>query len=102
MFIAVLTLTAMALSIGLTLLWLGRKMAPDEDSLVEQINEILPEPQRGQCRFPLCAPYAHAIHHGHADNPQCPPAGADGVRKRAGPLDGEPDRGAGSCRAHEP
>lgn len=102
MFIAILTLTAMALAIGLTLLWLGRKMAPDEDSLVEQINEILPQTQCGQCGFPGCRPYAQAIADGEADINQCPPGGADGVRKLAALLDVEPKPVDESFGEHKP
>jgi len=87
---AILTLTAMALLIGAALLWLGRRLAPDEDSLVEQINEILPQTQCAQCGYPGCRPYAQAVAEGEADINQCPPGGEEGVRKLAALLDTEP------------
>ena len=54
---AILTLTAMVLVIGAVLLWLGRRLAPDEDSLIERINEVLPQTQCAQCGYPGCRPY---------------------------------------------
>ena len=86
---AVAMLTAMVLLIGGALLWLGRRLAPDEDSLVERINEILPQTQCAQCGYPGCRPYARAIAEGEADINQCPPGGEEVVRKLAQLLDVE-------------
>jgi len=87
---AILTLTGMTLAIGIALLWLGRRLAPNEESLVEQINEILPQTQCAQCGYPGCRPYAQAIADGEADINQCPPGGAEGVEKLATLLDTDP------------
>ncbi|RFF28945.1 MULTISPECIES: electron transport complex subunit RsxB [unclassified Wenzhouxiangella] len=99
---AVLTLTAMALVIGAILLWVSRRLAPDEDSLVEQINECLPQTQCAQCGYPGCRPYAQAIADGEADINQCPPGGEEGVRKLAELLDTEPKPLDESRGEHKP
>jgi len=87
MLAALLTLTLLIVALGAALLWLGGRMAADEDSLVEQINAILPQTQCAQCGYPGCRPYAQAIAAGQADINQCPPGGPDGVRKLAEMLD---------------
>lgn len=90
MSVAILTLTAMVLGIGAVLLWFGRRLSPDEDSLVERINEVLPQTQCAQCGYPGCRPYAQAIAEGEADINQCPPGGEEGVRQLADLLGVEP------------
>jgi electron transport complex protein RnfB len=87
---AILTLTVMMLGIGVLLLWIGRRLAPDDDGLVERINEILPQTQCAQCGYPGCRPYAEAIAEGAADINQCPPGGEEGIRQLAQLLDVEP------------
>lgn len=87
---ALLTLGVMTLATGLVLVWLGRRLQPDEDSLVEQINQLLPQTQCAQCGYPGCRPYAEAIASGEAEINQCPPGGEDGVRALADLLGTEP------------
>lgn len=48
-------------------------------SLVDQIDNLLPQTQCGQCSYKGCRPYAEAIASGEADIDQCPPGGDDGV-----------------------
>ena len=81
---------ALLLGIGLVLLLSARKWKPDEDSVVEQINRILPQTQCGQCGYPGCRPYAEAIASGEADINQCPPGGEAGVKALADLLGREP------------
>ena len=102
MLYAILTLTAMALVIGAALLWFSRRLAPDEDRLVEQINEILPQTQCAQCGYPGCRPYAQAIADGEAEINQCPPGGDDGVKQLAALLDVEPKPLDESRGEHKP
>lgn len=45
------------------------------DSLVNQIDALLPQTQCRQCNFSGCRPYAEAIATGGADINQCPPGG---------------------------
>lgn len=47
--------------------------------MIEQVNELLPQTQCGQCGFKGCRPYAEAIAGGRADINQCPPGGDDGI-----------------------
>ncbi len=49
------------------------------ESLVEQIDALLPQTQCRQCGFSGCNPYAAAIARGEADINQCPPGGAETI-----------------------
>lgn len=44
---------------------------------------VLPQTQCTRCGYPDCAGYAQALHEGKADVNQCPPGGAEGVRRLA-------------------
>jgi Na+-translocating ferredoxin:NAD+ oxidoreductase subunit B len=90
MFPALLTLGSITLTTGLLLVWLARRLQPDEDSLVEKINQVLPQTQCAQCGYPGCRPYAEAIARGETDINQCPPGGEQGVRELATLLGTEP------------
>ena len=58
-------------------------------SLVEQLNNALPQTQCTRCGYPDCQRYAEAIAQGEADINQCPPGGTDGVERLAA-LTGKP------------
>jgi electron transport complex protein RnfB len=49
------------------------------NSLIDQINALLPQTQCGRCSFNGCRPYAQAIATGKADINQCPPGGDEGI-----------------------
>ncbi|MGR9106695.1 MAG: RnfABCDGE type electron transport complex subunit B [Gammaproteobacteria bacterium] len=49
-------------------------------SLIDKIDEILPQTQCQRCHFEGCRPYAEAIAAGLADFNQCPPGGLVGIR----------------------
>ena len=83
MLIAISVLTALVMLLGAGLLWAGKRLQPDETSLTEQINAVLPQTQCAQCGYPGCRPYAQAIADGQADINQCPPGGEEGVRALA-------------------
>ena len=55
-----------------------------------QINALLPQTQCTRCGFPDCESYAQAIARGEAGINQCPPGGAEGV-KRLAALTGLPE-----------
>jgi len=55
-----------------------------------QINALLPQTQCTRCGFPDCESYAQAIARGEAGINQCPPGGAEGV-KRLADLTGLPE-----------
>ena len=52
-------------------------------SLIEQINNALPQTQCTRCGYPDCQRYAEAIVQGEADINQCPPGGTEGVERLA-------------------
>ena len=58
-------------------------------SLVEQLNNALPQTQCTRCGYPDCQRYAEAIALGEADINQCPPGGTEGVERLAA-LTGKP------------
>lgn len=58
-------------------------------SLVEQLNNALPQTQCTRCGYPDCQHYAEAIAQGEADINQCPPGGSEGVDRLAA-LTGKP------------
>jgi len=90
MLTAILTISTLGLLFGLGLGWAARYFSTDEDPVVEQINQILPQTQCGQCNYPGCKPYAEAIASGDADINQCPPGGEAGIRALADLLGREP------------
>ena len=70
------------------------KFKVEGDPLVEQIDDLLPQTQCGQCGYPGCKPYAQAVANGEAIN-KCAPGGDDTIKKIADlmgvdvqPLDG--------------
>ena len=80
---ALLVMLGLALFLGLVLGYAAIKFKVTESPLVQKIDAILPQTQCGQCGYPGCKPYATAIAQGDADINQCPPGGADGVRRLA-------------------
>ncbi len=52
-------------------------------TLADRINAALPQTQCTRCGYPDCAAYAQAISSGAADINQCPPGGAEGIRRLA-------------------
>jgi electron transport complex protein RnfB len=57
--------------------------------LADQINDLLPQTQCGQCGYPGCRPYAEAIASGDAIN-KCPPGGEETIHALADLLGVEP------------
>lgn len=71
---AILILLALAAVFGVILGFAAVKFKVDEDPIVDQIDNILPQTQCGQCSYPGCRPYAEAIANGDDIN-KCPPGG---------------------------
>ena len=82
MLAAIISLGVLALLFGATLGFAAIKFRVEGDPLVEQIDEILPQTQCGQCGYPGCRPYAEAIANGDDVN-KCPPGGEATVQKLA-------------------
>ncbi|MEY4491326.1 MAG: Electron transport complex protein rnfB [Pseudomonadota bacterium] len=58
-------------------------------SLVERLNQALPQTQCTRCGYPDCQRYAEAIAQGVANINQCPPGGTEGVERLAA-ITGKP------------
>lgn len=56
-------------------------------SLVDAIDALLPQTQCTKCGYEGCRPYAEAVASRAAEINQCPPGGAEGIRKLAHLLD---------------
>ena len=70
-----------------------------QSPLIGRIHDVLPQTQCKRCGYPDCLAYARAIAAEEADINQCPPGGAEGVKRLAAittrpaePID--PDFGA--------
>ncbi len=62
-------------------------MVPGNDStLIDRIDDLLPQTQCGKCGYNGCRPYAQAIAAGEAEINQCPPGGAPGISDLANLL----------------
>jgi len=72
---AIIVLTALASIFGLILGYAAIRFKVEGDPIVDQIDNLLPQTQCGQCTYPGCRPYAEAIASGEADINQCPPGG---------------------------
>lgn len=80
--VGILTLAGLALLFGLILGFAAVRFKVDGDPLVDQLNEVLPQTQCGQCGHPGCRPYAEAIANGEDIN-KCPPGGEATIQKLA-------------------
>lgn len=79
---AVIILAILALIFGAILGFASIQFKVEGDPIVEQINDVLPQTQCGQCGYPGCKPYAQAIADGDQIN-KCPPGGEAGVKALA-------------------
>lgn len=79
---ATIILTLFAAACGAILGFASVKYRVNGNPIVEQINDILPQTQCGQCGHPGCKPYAEAIANGEAIN-RCPPGGEAGIKALA-------------------
>jgi electron transport complex protein RnfB len=64
-------------------------VAAPPPTLADRIDAALPQTQCTRCGYPDCRGYAQAIAQGEAGIDQCPPGGAEGVRRLAA-LTGRP------------
>lgn len=86
---AVAALTLMALVFGGILGYAAKRFKVDGNPIVEQINELLPQTQCGQCGHPGCKPYAEAIANQTDPINRCPPGGETTIKALAYLLDVE-------------
>ncbi|MDO3381839.1 electron transport complex subunit RsxB [Gilvimarinus algae] len=85
---ALVALIGLALLFGALLGFAAVRFKVEGDPIVDQIDEILPQTQCGQCGYPGCRPYAQAIANGDAIN-KCPPGGQTTINELADLLDVE-------------
>jgi len=86
---ALLALVGLAAVFGAVLGFAAVRFKTEGNPIVDQINDLLPQTQCGQCGYPGCRPYAEAIADGEAIN-KCPPGGEAGIKALADLLDLEP------------
>ena len=85
---ALIALVAMGAVFGAVLGFAAERFKTEGNPIVDQINDILPQTQCGQCGHPGCRPYAEAIAGGEDIN-KCPPGGEAGIQALADLLDVE-------------
>jgi electron transport complex protein RnfB len=99
MIAAIVSLTALGLSIGFSLGWAAKRFKVEKDPLVDELAAMLPASNCGQCGFPGCGPAAEALAKGDATVTLCPPGGralAEQLSTRLGveaDLSGMDDKG---------
>ena len=98
LWIAIGTVSALALIFGIVLGFAARRFQVEEDPIVEQVDELLPQSQCGQCGYPGCRPYAEAVANSSEKINKCAPGGEQVMLKLADllgvepqPLDGDED-----------
>ncbi|HIJ48846.1 MAG TPA: RnfABCDGE type electron transport complex subunit B, partial [Gammaproteobacteria bacterium] len=72
---AILAIGLLAASFGALLGYASIRYRVEGDPVVEQVDQLLPQTQCGQCGYPGCRPYAEAIANGDAEINLCPPGG---------------------------
>lgn len=75
-------LIALTVVFGAILGFASVKFKVKADPLVDQIDNLLPQTQCGQCGYPGCKPYAEAIANGDDIN-KCPPGGESTIKQLA-------------------
>lgn len=83
---ALVALVGLAILFGALLGFAAEKFKVEGDPIVEQLDELLPQTQCGQCGFPGCRPYAESIANGDDIN-KCPPGGQSTINAIASLLD---------------
>lgn len=86
---AILALVGLAIAFGAVLGLASVKFKVEGDPLIDQIDNLLPQTQCGQCGYPGCRPYATAIAGGEAEINRCPPGGQATIHHLAELLDVE-------------
>ncbi len=85
---AIIALLILGFPFGALLGFAAIKFKTEGDPIADQIEELLPQTQCGQCSYPGCRPYAEAIANGEAIN-KCPPGGETTINALADLLDVE-------------
>ncbi len=99
MLIAVVALAALGVLLGVILSMAARFLSVDSDPLADELEQMLPNLQCGQCGFVGCRPAAEALSAGEIEVTLCPPGGVALAAKLAEKLHVEIDL---SKMDHEP
>ena len=83
MLVAIVLFGLLALVAGALLAYAAIRLPPSTNTLVEQVDELLPQTQCAQCGFPGCRPYARAVVEDGVAINLCPPGGERTVQKLA-------------------
>jgi electron transport complex protein RnfB len=83
MWSAVITISLLALLVGLVLSVAYRALPARASELVDRVDALLPQTQCAQCGYPGCRPYAAAVANDGAAINLCPPGGDATVRRLA-------------------
>lgn len=75
MIAAIVSLTALGLSIGFSLGFAAKRFKVEKDPMAEQIEAMLPASNCGQCGYAGCGQAAEALVKGEALVTLCPPGG---------------------------
>ena len=86
---ALLALVGLGAVFGAVLGFAAVRFRTEGNPIAEQINDLLPQTQCGQCGYPGCRHYAEAIASGDAAINKCPPGGEAGIQALAALLDVE-------------
>jgi len=85
---ALLALVTLCATFGAILGFASVKFKVEGNPIIDQIDNLLPQTQCGQCGHPGCRPYAESIANGDAIN-KCPPGGQATINSLADLLDVE-------------
>jgi electron transport complex protein RnfB len=88
--IAIVLLATLAVIFGAILGFAAVRFKVEGNPIVDQIDNLLPQTQCGQCSYPGCKPYAEAIAGGESIN-KCPPGGESTIIALADLLGVEPE-----------
>jgi len=72
---AIISLTLLGLGLGYLLGAAARYLKVESNPLIDQIEQLMPGSQCGQCGYPGCRPAAEALVAGEASVTLCPPGG---------------------------
>ncbi len=75
MFSAIVIIALLGILMGTALGFAAKFFAVDGNPLKDEIEELLPGSQCGQCGYPGCGPAAEAVANGEAAVTMCPPGG---------------------------
>ncbi|KHF25322.1 electron transport complex subunit RsxB [Solemya velum gill symbiont] len=87
---AILTMTILASLFGLLLGYAAVRFHIEGDPIADQIDQMLPQTQCGQCGHPGCRPYADAIARGEDEINKCAPGGHETIIALADLLGRDP------------